>query len=260
MRAFRSFCIAIGLFSKIPVPRFKWQPEDMQYSFVFFPWVGAAIGALTLLWHWVCGMMGIGTVARVAVGIAIPLLVTGGFHVDGYMDTMDAFKSYGDRQEKLRILKDPHIGAFSVIMLALLGALFVAGLSLLKPQAVPVFALGYFFSRCLSGLAGVSVKCAKGEGLLVTFSESARMAPVIVRTALLVELIACGVLMAVLSLIPGLLAMAGASLTYFYYIKKSQRELGGITGDTEGYFVCICETVMVLVLGGYCVISTVVNI
>ena len=50
------------------------------------------------------------------VGLAIILLVTGGIHMDGYMDTMDALHSYGSREKKLEILKDSHIGAFAVIM------------------------------------------------------------------------------------------------------------------------------------------------
>lgn len=45
------------------------------------------------------------------------LLITGGIHIDGYMDTMDAVHSYGNREKKLEILKDSHIGAFAVIML-----------------------------------------------------------------------------------------------------------------------------------------------
>ena len=35
--------------------------------------------------------------------------------MDGFMDTMDAVHSYGDRTKKLEILKDPHLGAFAVI-------------------------------------------------------------------------------------------------------------------------------------------------
>ena len=43
------------------------------------------------------------------------LLVTGGIHLDGFMDTTDARSSYGDREKKLAILKDSHVGAFAVI-------------------------------------------------------------------------------------------------------------------------------------------------
>jgi adenosylcobinamide-GDP ribazoletransferase len=32
-----------------------------------------------------------------------------------------------------------------------------------------------------------------------------------------------------------------AALSFWYYYVKTKKELGGITGDTAGYFVCICE-------------------
>ncbi len=47
----------------------------------------------------------------------IPVWITGGIHLDGYADTCDALSSYGDREKKLEILKDPHCGAFAVIRL-----------------------------------------------------------------------------------------------------------------------------------------------
>ena len=53
-----------------------------------------------------------------AAGFAlIPVWITGGIHLDGYADTCDALSSYGDREKKLEILKDPHCGAFAVIRL-----------------------------------------------------------------------------------------------------------------------------------------------
>lgn len=51
MHVIRSFFIALSLYSKIPVPQFVWNEEDMQYSLCFFPWVGAVIG-----FAWLAGM------------------------------------------------------------------------------------------------------------------------------------------------------------------------------------------------------------
>ena len=45
----------------------------------------------------------------------IPVIVSGGIHLDGFADTVDALSSYGDREKKLEILKDPNTGAFAVI-------------------------------------------------------------------------------------------------------------------------------------------------
>lgn len=90
MRIIKSFFIAFSMYSKIPMPQFQWKDEDMRYALCFFPWVGAVIGALWYLWKWFCDRFAVGTLCYAVVGTAIPLLVTGGFHVDGFLDTCDA--------------------------------------------------------------------------------------------------------------------------------------------------------------------------
>ena len=45
---------------------------------------------------------------RAAVLTAVPVLVTGGIHLDGYLDTMDALSSWREKQRRLEILKDQH--------------------------------------------------------------------------------------------------------------------------------------------------------
>ena len=81
------------------------------------------------IWFLIVNAAGIGAVAASFIGTAIPLLVTGGFHVDGFMDTTDALSSYREKEERLRILKDPHIGAFAVIGVVIYYLLYAAGYS-----------------------------------------------------------------------------------------------------------------------------------
>lgn len=115
MTTLRALVIAFSMYSQIPMPQFTWQDKEMKYAFCFFPWVGAAIGGITMFWWWFCGKFSVGNVAFAMIGTAIPLAVTGGFHVDGFMDTMDAFHSYQPREKKLEILKDSHIDRKSVV-------------------------------------------------------------------------------------------------------------------------------------------------
>ena len=77
------------------------------------------IGLFFFGWAVLCEKFAVGNVCYALIGAAIPLMISGGFHVDGYMDTMDAFHSYQSREKKLEILEDSHIGAFAAIMLAL---------------------------------------------------------------------------------------------------------------------------------------------
>ena len=116
MRIIKSFFIAFSMYSKIPMPQFEWKDEDIRYALCFFPWVGTVIGVLWYLWKWICARFGVGTLCYTVVGTAIPILITGGFHVDGFLDTCDALHSYQPRERKLEILKDSHIGAFACLL------------------------------------------------------------------------------------------------------------------------------------------------
>ena len=71
-----------------------------------------------------------GEICFVLTGTAIPLIITGGFHADGFLDVSDSLCSYGSREKKLKILKDPHIGAFAVIRLAVYYLIYAAALLL----------------------------------------------------------------------------------------------------------------------------------
>lgn len=240
MKLIRSCLAAFSMYSKIPTPQFEWKEDDMRYMLCFFPWIGAVIGAGIWLWHMLCESKGIGELCYVAVGVLIPIVVTGGFHIDGFMDTMDAFHSYQPREKKLEILKDPHIGAFAVIMLAAYGLLFLGAFSqITDPMCLAVFCCGFFMARCLSGIAVVSWKSAKTDGLLYLFADTAQKR--IVRVSLYIQLLLCAAGMLYLSLPAGLAVIVAAMGSFLYYYGKSKKELGGITGDTAGSFVTVCE-------------------
>ena len=130
MSVIKSFFIAFSIYSKIPVPQFAWKEEDMRYTLCFFPWVGVVIGLCFLLWNRFAGVYGIPSTARAAVGAVLPLAISGGFHADGFMDTMDALHSYRDRERKLEILKDSHIGAFAVICFVMYELIYLGAVSI----------------------------------------------------------------------------------------------------------------------------------
>ena len=133
---FKSVTVAFSMYSRIPMPRFRWETEDMRYHLCFFPWVGGVIGILEYLWFLGVARFEIGPTAATLIALSIPILVTGGFHLDGFMDTCDALSSWRTREERLRILSDPHIGAFAVIRLALFGLIYGAALSELTAEGV----------------------------------------------------------------------------------------------------------------------------
>lgn len=245
MQFIKSFFIAFSIYSKIPVPQFEWKEEDMKYMLCFFPWIGAVIGGCLYLWNRLCVRYAIGELCYVCVGVAIPLLITGGFHVDGFMDTMDAFHSYQPKEKKLEILKDAHIGAFAVIMLALYGLVYLGAFS--EVRDVNLFRIvcgGFFLSRALSGIGVVSFPSAKKDGLLFLFASQSNKR--IVKGALYLQCLLCMVWMIAPMPLQGSILVTCALGVFGYYYYRCRKELGGITGDTAGYFVVLCEGAMMV--------------
>lgn len=240
MQFIKALFISFSMYSQIPMPQFEWKEEDMRYALCFFPWVGAVVGGLVYLWGWLCGAYGIGILCYTIIGTVIPLFVTGGLHVDGFMDTVDAFRSFQPKEKKLEIMKDPHIGAFSVIMLVTYGLVYIGALSEIRDQTIlKIFCVGFFLSRSLSGISVVSFPPAKKDGLLYIFAGSADKK--IVKGALYLQTILCIGFMMLQSLYAGCIVATVAFCTFVYYYHRCKKELGGITGDTAGYFVVVCE-------------------
>ena len=113
-----SFKIAFSMYSKIPVPQSEWTKENMRYVMCFLPIIGAVIGGLVYGWALLASVLGIvgETSFYTAVMILIPVAVTGGIHLDGFLDTSDALSSWQTQEKRLEILKDSRAGAFAVLM------------------------------------------------------------------------------------------------------------------------------------------------
>ncbi|HBG11300.1 MAG TPA: adenosylcobinamide-GDP ribazoletransferase, partial [Clostridium sp.] len=88
------------------MPQLEWTTERMKYAMCFFPLIGAVIGLLEFAVYLGCNALGFRNLGQI-LPIVIPILVTGGIHMDGFLDVVDARSSYGDRKKKLEILKDP---------------------------------------------------------------------------------------------------------------------------------------------------------
>ena len=174
MGAIRSLILAFSTYSRLPMPRVEWTAENRKYAMCFFPLVGMAVGAALWLWLWVCDALEIGALLRGAVGAVIPLLVTGGIHMDGFMDTADALASCQPTERKLEILKDSRVGAFAAMaccgyLLAMAGLLGEATIG-----DGPSVGLCFVLSRALSAWAMAAFQSARPDGMLDSFARAAQ--------------------------------------------------------------------------------------
>lgn len=243
MRLYQGLLIAFSTYSRLIVPRADWSQENRRYAMCFFPLIGAVIGALLWGWFALCDFLRLSDLLRGAVGAAIPLLISGGIHMDGFMDTCDALGSHKGREEKLAILRDSHAGAFAVMGCCLYLLIYAALLG--TARSAPALALGYVLSRALSGLALLHMKGARPGGLLDAFASAADARRVTICLVGYVVLVAAGYFaLAGPICAPICLGLSGA--VFLAYRAMAYRQFGGLTGDLAGWFLLLCELAVAL--------------
>ena len=242
----RSLFLAVSCFSKIPMPQLSWRDDGMRYMMCFFPVVGVAVGLLLALWWWICDALSFGDVLR-AVGLTlIPVLVTGGIHLDGFCDVVDALSSHAEPERRRQILKDPHVGAFAVIGVAayLLGYFGFATELPDSWSALIVLALCAVISRCASGIATVAFSQNSSNGMLAQFNESADTTRALI--ALIVELVVASALDIVACVPLGIAAVAACLICLAILPAFAKRQFGGMSGDVAGFFLQAAELFMLI--------------
>ena len=240
MSVIKSLCSAFLMYSRIPVPQVEWKEENRRFALCFFPLIGVVIGCLLMLWFWLCSVLKTGELLFSAVAVAVPVLVTGGIHIDGFCDVHDAKASFGNREKMFEIMSDSHIGAFAAINLAVYFIMQLGLFSQIKSfDIMMIVSLGFVLSRAWSGLAAVTFKCAKKNGTLQSFTNPAHRN--ITLAAEIFYIIITTVFMVSVNPIAGSFGAIGSVVSVLYYRNFSYKKFGGITGDLEGYFLQICE-------------------
>ncbi len=246
MNIYESFVIAFSMYSRIPMPKVEWSERGMKYAMCFFPLVGLVLGLCMYASYVFLSWISVAALTKAVVLTALPIILTGGIHLDGYIDTSDALQSWQASEKKLEILKDPHVGAFGVIRAILYFVITLGIMGEMNQNMLAVYIGGLFLSRTLSGLSVVCFKCAKNSGLAATFADGA--AKKRVRLIFCLYLVLAFLYLSGVGKISGCLLFLCAFITFGYYKWMSQKQFGGITGDLAGYFLCICEMVFGIVL------------
>lgn len=237
-----SLIAAFAVYSKIPMPNVEWSEKNMKYTLCFFPLIGVIIGAIlygwSIAWPYLCNY----TFLPAVVYVIVPVIISGGTHVDGFIDTVDAICSHKPMERKLEILRDTHIGAFAIIMTLSYFLIALGIWSEMPIDAVPILAVGFVLSRALSGLAIVIFPHAKTSKLLAGFVDKTNKK--VVGIVMGLYILACVAVMCYQQPLYGSIGVLGAVLSFGYYFYTAKKHFGGITGDVAGYFVQVCELVI----------------
>lgn len=230
---------AFSIYSIIPVPKGQadWDRGSVRFALCFFPLVGVVIGLCALVWYELCRHFSVAPALFAAVATLLPGALSGGIHLDGYLDTADALASHSGRDRRLQILQDSHVGAF--------GVLFGAGYLLLSfglwfqlclaPRFVWMAAVGYVVSRSLNGLSILTFPTARSEGMVHYLSNNASMAAsVAVCKFFVLGMLAVCVLFSPLW---GCVVAVATGVLYLVHRRFCRVAFGGNTGDLAGFLL-----------------------
>lgn len=242
------FLIGLQFLTRIRfVSQTQWTPESFGRSVKFFPAVGAVLGLIlagaALLSQNAAAALGVTLPphAAAALFVALPILLTGGLHTDGFMDTMDGIFSGRPKEKMLEIMKDSRVGANGVTAFALL---ILCKWSLLVDLPPAHTATALFVMPVVSRMAmvmGIALfPYARPEGIGKAFAEYAggRTLPAAFLLGALF-LLPCGTTAAISAAVAAVFA-----LLFCRYVTKV---LGGLTGDVYGALTELSEVLSLLV-------------
>ena len=244
----KGFYMSLSMFCAIPMPIHIWDDAGMNLMLPCFPLIGALIGAI---WWGAAQLLVLGRIHLVlaaAILTVVPFLLTGFLHLDGYIDTSDAVLSRRSPEDKLRILKDPHLGAFSVIMIAILFLLqFAAAYTVLDGEkAIVLLVVIATLSRCCGALSILSLPAMEQSGYAKMFKQNIRIAHYIFCYLVAIVAVAAAYWLAGWQ---GLIVAAATVLGSIGALAYAYKEFKGTSGDLTGFALVIGELCGLIALG-----------
>ena len=240
--------MSLGMFCAIPLPYHLWDDSCTNLMLSCFPIIGILLGAI---WWGLAELLMLGAM-HIAVVAAIltvtPFLLTGFLHLDGYMDTSDAVLSRRPLEDKLRILKDPHKGAFSVIMVSVLFILQFAAVYAVVDTGKTLLPLVFIsvMSRCCASISLLSLNAMQQSGYANMFKKNTRVSHKVFVIALTVATAAASYLFAGRT---GLVTVFSAVIGFIGAMAYSYKEFKGVSGDLTGFSLVISELCGLIALG-----------
>ncbi|GLV56745.1 adenosylcobinamide-GDP ribazoletransferase [Dictyobacter sp. S3.2.2.5] len=245
---YKELVAAIRFLTTLPVPgstrlfRTDGSQADSRLFLgsAYFPLVGLLLAIAPALLARVAGVL-LSPLVLAALLVVLLIILSGGLHLDGLMDTCDGLFGGRSRERKLEIMRDSRLGSFGMLGGGSILLLKFALLASLDRQLVPWILLTILpISRWTMVLAMYAFPPARKEGLGAAFRQTATRPRLVCATAL--TLLIAGLIGHVM----GLVLCVAASLLTWLVGRWITAQLGGLTGDSYGTIAELMEVALLL--------------
>ena len=239
------FLLAWQFFSVLPIKKqLPMTKATVTWMFSLLPVIGLCMGMFYVALYEILQRTNVTPLFMAIVLVLTMIAVTGGLHLDGWIDMSDAYFSYGEKEKRVAILDDPRIGAFGALSLVCLVLLKVGVLyeALMQQTSLVPFLLCIpFLGRLAIQLFFSMTPLAKPTGLGAYFKKQVaqrQLVLIIVVYSVLLVIVASYFTMWSLAVLL-LVAIVGVA----FYKRWVLRNFGGMSGDLMG---ALCEGTEVL--------------
>ncbi|MED3562935.1 adenosylcobinamide-GDP ribazoletransferase [Bacillus xiapuensis] len=236
MKFLKGFLIGLQFFTAVPV---RWElPMDSEHlgkTVQAFPLIGLFQGIIyASLFFLIQEYTPLSHLAAAFILWLATILITGGIHLDGWIDASDAYFSYGNLEKRLEIMKDPRTGAFGVLsVIVLLSCRFLFIYEITETAPYLLIAAVPFFSKTVMGVLLVNVPSAKKEGLAALFQRAVSPKSLTIYPVFIILLLILLIMFNKNLLLVTILLLVAAGC-YLVCRRNSVKWFGGITGDVLG--------------------------
>lgn len=235
-------CMSISMYTILPIKSHVWDEKACKYLIPFYPFAGCLIG---VLWYGLYRLLEgsfLPIMMKTFLLMALPAIISGFLHLDGFMDTSDAIGSRRSLEEKQRILKDSHVGAFAVIFVVFwLFASFCSMYTILNQgKEVVSFLFIPIVSRAFTGICVLSGKPISKKSYLTLYQKERRNWQIPLQIA---YILGFSMLAFILGGVKTVAILAILLVTAIVMKRHAVHELGGMSGDISGYILTISEVV-----------------
>lgn len=161
----RYFLLAVGFFTRLPVPNFNnFHEDELNYSAKYFPLVGVIVGMVGA-GAFILAAKVLPSSIAILVSMATTIYITGAFHEDGLADSADGLGGGCDRERILTIMQDSRLGTYGAVALFLMLFAKFQVLNALPTYFLPfILIIGHAVSRLCALYVMADLSYVKASG------------------------------------------------------------------------------------------------